>query len=160
MDSIVRDYCCHNSSEWIWISSYANTLDLNGFGFSILGAQFSSGGFSSFGLQQGKKPTAPFVSQYTGPCTESAIPERHLLRWMRVREGAIIDHLKESLFPWACFVVLHLLVIIINASFQRGSGGHAVVGGSLLDVFFGGSVQLFLEDGVGVKGFELGLEVT
>lgn len=56
-------------------------------------------------------------------------------------------------------VLLQLLVVLINTSFQ-GAGVGAVVGGSFLDVIFSRSVQLLLEDRVGVSGFELGLEIA
>ena len=59
-------------------------------------------------------------------------------------------------------MVLHLLVIIIDASSQgaRISALFLRQGRGLLDVLVSRSVQLFLEDRVGICGLELGLEVT
>lgn len=65
---------------------------------------------------------------------------------------------------WCHRVVLHLLVGSVLAINRAGTvsrvllveGSHA----SLLDVFLGGAMQFFLEDGIGLVDLELGLEVT
>ncbi len=58
--------------------------------------------------------------------------------------------------------MLHLLVILIHASSESAGVGALFLGegGGLLHVIIGWAMDLFLEDGVGVDGFEFGLEIT
>lgn len=60
------------------------------------------------------------------------------------------------------FVILHLEVVAIDASSEGARVDALFLGqvGGFLNVIVGRAVEFFFEDGVGLDGFELGLEVT